>query len=249
MKQYLIRLDDACPTMDHVKWGRMEEILDYYGVKPMVGVIPHNEDPKQMIEAEEVEFWNEGGTLKRWKKKRWVIALHGYNHCYTSNEGLKGFNPLWSRSEFAGLPVAEQCKKIRKGIAIMRNAGINPRYFFAPSHTFDENTLVALRKESDIRIISDTIATKPYTYRDFVFFPQFSGSCKAMPFSGVFTFCLHPTTMNDKAFKHTEEFLKAHKDEFLSFDDINLNSVGTKTCLSRLLSWVYFLQRNIRGIK
>ena len=77
MKKYLIRLDDACPTMDHAKWRLMEEILDRYGVKPMVGVIPHNEDPRLMIDTEETGFWYEGGTLKRWIKKGWTIALHG----------------------------------------------------------------------------------------------------------------------------------------------------------------------------
>lgn len=47
------------------------------------------------------------------------------------------------------------------GVAVMREYGINLKYFSALSHTFDENTLVALQEESDIRIISDTIATRP----------------------------------------------------------------------------------------
>ena len=45
IKKYLIRLDDACPTMDWGKWRRMERILDKYKVKPMVGIIPENNDP------------------------------------------------------------------------------------------------------------------------------------------------------------------------------------------------------------
>jgi len=55
-----------------------------------------------------------------------------------------------------------QKQKIRDGYAILKEYGLTPKYFFAPSHTFDENTLVALKECSDIRIISDTIATKPY---------------------------------------------------------------------------------------
>jgi len=46
---YLIRLDDACSTMDSAKWQRVETILDCYGVRPLVGVIPDNNDPKQKI--------------------------------------------------------------------------------------------------------------------------------------------------------------------------------------------------------
>lgn len=44
--KYLIRLDDACPTMDKAKWQRIFDILDGNGVRPMVGIIPHNEDSK-----------------------------------------------------------------------------------------------------------------------------------------------------------------------------------------------------------
>ena len=57
MKRYLIRLDDACPTMDHAKWQRMEDILDKYGIKPMVGVIPNNEDSQLKIKNEDEGFW------------------------------------------------------------------------------------------------------------------------------------------------------------------------------------------------
>lgn len=205
--QYIIRLDDACPTMDHSQWQRMEEILDKYSIKPMVGVIPHNEDLAQQIDPADGDFWTK---VKEWEKKGWTIALHGYNHCYDCNGGMKGLNPMWKRSEFAGLPLEEQRVKIRKGVATMREHGINPKYFFAPSHTFDDNTLTALRDESDIRIISDTIATRPYKYRDFVFIPQFSGQCREMKMNGLFTFCFHPNTMNDAAFDRMDKFLKKH---------------------------------------
>jgi len=66
-------------------------------------------------------------------------------------------NPLWTRSEFAGLKLEEQKEKIKKGLSIMKENGVEPGYFFAPSHTYDSNTLNALESESNIRIISDTI--------------------------------------------------------------------------------------------
>ena len=40
MSQYILRLDDASDYMDVKKWQRMEELLDRYGIKPLVGVIP-----------------------------------------------------------------------------------------------------------------------------------------------------------------------------------------------------------------
>ena len=41
------------------------------------------------------------------------IALHGYNHCYISDKGLDGLNPLWSRSEFAGVSLGIQNRRFR----------------------------------------------------------------------------------------------------------------------------------------
>lgn len=243
---YLIRLDDACPTMCRDKWGRMEEILDRYGVKPMVGVIPHNEDSMQVVDEEDALFWEK---VKNWEQKKWAIALHGYNHCYTSDDGLKGLNPFWHFSEFAGVPIEKQRDEIKLGVSIMREHNINPKFFFAPGHTFDENTLVSLREESDIRIISDTIALKPYRHGDFVFIPQFSGHCREMKMKGVFTFCFHPNTMNDVAFEQTESFIKEHRNEFTSFDTLELNNLKGKSVVDKLLSFGYFTYRKIRKLQ
>ena len=245
-QKYLIRLDDASPTMSKEKWGRIEEILDQYGVKPMVGVIPHNEDPEQLIAQEDLGFWSK---VKEWEKKGWTIAMHGYNHCYASDEGMKGLNPIWKRSEFAGLSLEVQKKKIRQGVFIMRNNDVNPKYFFAPSHTFDENTLEALRKESDIRVVSDTIGRYPYKHGDFYLIPQILGHCAKMPFGGVYTFCFHPNTMKERAFVALESFLKANKEHFISFEEINFSRYGNKKMLDRLLSWAFFFYRRVRGLR
>lgn len=245
-QQYLIRLDDACPTMNHQKWGGMEALLDKYSINPMVGVIPHNEDNEQIIDEADPLFWQK---VKDWEQKGWAIALHGYNHCYTSDGGLQGLNPMWGRSEFAGLPLEEQRNKIKDGMSIMIENGVVPKYFFAPSHTFDDNTLIALKEESDIRIISDTIATKPYNYKGFTIIPQLGGHCAEMHIPGIWTFCLHPSVMSDDNFLQTEAFIKQHREQFISFNDLDFSKIGKKDMISRLLSGVYFTYRRIRGIK
>lgn len=246
MNKYLIRLDDACPTMDAAKWQRIEDMLDRYGVRPMVGVIPANNDPKQKIDSEDFTFWDK---VKSWVNKGWAIALHGYDHCYISEDGLKGLNPLWARSEFAGVSLEKQKEKIREGVKIFRSHGIDPQYFFAPSHTFDENTLLALKEESNIRIISDTIATKPYKDGDFIFLPQLGGHCTEMKLHGIWTFCLHPSTMTDDNLVATEQFIRERQQEFIGFDELNLSGLKRKTFVGHLLSWLYFTQRKLRGVK
>ena len=244
MKKYLIRLDDACPTMDSVRWLKMEYLLDKYGVRPMVGIIPANADPKQMIDKEDGLFWEKALA---WRNKGWAIALHGFDHCYISSDS--GINPLWNRSEFAGVSLEQQKQKISDGVAILKKHGLNPKYFFAPSHTFDENTLQALRECSDIRIISDTIATRPYRRGEFVFIPQIGGHCVDMPLSGVYTFCFHPNTMTDANFDALESFIKPHNSDFCGFDELDLKGVRGKCLKDKFISWLYFTRRKLRGIK
>lgn len=244
--KYLIRLDDACPCMDSKKWLLMEDILDKYGVKPLVGIIPANADPKTMIESEDPGFW---GKAHSWEKKGWQIALHGYDHVCISDEGMNGLNPFWKRSEFAGLSIGHQREKIRAGIEIFRQHGFDPKFFFAPSHTFDEKTLIALKEESNIKIISDTIALKPYKKGEFTYIPQITGHCVKMLIAGVYTFCFHPNTMKDEDFEALERFLQRYRDHFVDFDSIDINKAKPLSLLDKFVSGIFFGIRKIRGLK
>ena len=132
---------------------------------------------------------------------------------------------------------------------MLHQQGFEPKYFFAPSHTFDLNTLEALRVETDIRIVSDTIGRFPYKHSDFVFIPQISGHCAKMSLSGIYTFCFHPNTMKDKDFVALEDFLMLYRDSFISFDGIDLSKYGKKKVVDRLLSWGFFTYRKIRGLR
>ena len=150
MAKYIIRLDGACEKMDVEKWLRMENILDKYKIKPLVGIIPNCEDTQMDKYPYNANFWE---IVKRWIDKGWMIAMHGYNHVYTTDCG--GINPVNKRSEFAGESLDVQREKIRLGVSVFKAHEIVPKVFFAPSHTFDENTLLALEAESQIRIISE----------------------------------------------------------------------------------------------
>ena len=97
---YLIRLDDASDHMNIEQWDRMERMLDENGVKPLVGIIPVNRDPMLLEVAEDPGFWEKA---RHWQEKGWRIALHGFEHLYTSN--CAGINPVHDRSEFAGTPL------------------------------------------------------------------------------------------------------------------------------------------------
>ena len=235
MSNYIIRLDDAAPKRDKAKWDRMENLLDRYGIKPLVGVIPDIKDPMMDRYPFDFDFWD---RVHRFEEKGWIIAMHGYQHLYTTKCG--GINPVNKRSEFAGETIDVQCEKIRSGLMIMRSHGLEPRVFFAPSHTFDENTVSALKSESEIKIISDTIAADVYTKYGMTFVPQQSGKVRKLPFRTV-TFCYHPNSMNDNAFEVLECFLKKYKDKFIPFP---VNECSRKQSLfDKLLTFLYFIRR------
>lgn len=234
---YVIRLDDASDYNNLSNWNRMEKILNSYSIKPIVGVIPNNQDPS-MVKAykKNNDFWKK---VKQWQNSGWIIAMHGYNHVYITDEG--GINPIQKRSEFAGVSLKKQEDKIKNGIEIFKSNGIIPDAFFAPSHTFDENTLLALKKNSDIRIISDTIANDIYFENDFYFLPQQSGRVRKLPFKFV-TFCYHPNTMRDNDFDELENFIKENRNKFNSLDIKNLTK-RNKNILDKFLSLLYFARR------
>lgn len=230
-----MRLDDACEKMDVGAWQRMEDLLDSYAVKPLVGIIPHCEDPQMDKYPMDASFWDK---VNGWRSKGWAFALHGYNHVYNTSSG--GINPVNKRSEFAGNTYETQAEKIREGVKVLRLHGIEPKVFFAPSHTFDKITLKALEDESEIRIISDTWAWRPYCKYGFTFVPQQSGMVRNVPFS-MTTFCYHPNTMKEKDFIELEEFLKKYANKFVVFPEQQVDR--KPTIIDKLLQKIYYLSR------
>ena len=240
---YLLRLDDAAEYMNIENWERMEKLLSAYAICPVFGIIPACRD-KGFCRLYEK---NDGAwqIFERWINKGWTPALHGYEHIYCTGDG--GINPYTDGSEFAGLPYDEQKEKIRNGYEILLSHGIKPQIFFAPSHTFDKNTLRALKENTDIRIISDTIATDIYFEDDFYFLPIISSNTRSIP-AEFTTFCYHPNTMNDAAFENLEEFLKSNSDKFIKFD-ISLLKKRKLSLKDKALRKAYFTVRRFRDIK
>lgn len=158
-----------------------------------------------------------------------------------------GINPVHKRSEFAGLSLAEQKEKISKGYKTLITMGLTPDFFFAPSHTYDENTLKALEEVTPIRGISDTIALQPYKQGVFTVIPCQMGQFRKPPVGGYWTFCFHPNGMPDDAFDIFEYFIKTNLERFISFSDIDMSKVGKKSIVDRLLSSVYFALRKMKG--
>ena len=234
--EYILRLDDACSTMDIVKWNRIENICDNFLIKPIIAVVPNNKDKKLIKNNIDLNFWNK---VRGWQNKGWHIALHGYDHVYTSNNS--GLVPFNNKSEFAGVSLKTQLEKTQKGINIFEKEKVKTKIWIAPAHTFDQNTLKAIKLGSDIDIISDGISLRPFKRFGFKWLPQTIWHFRKMPF-GLWTACCHPNEMTDRGIDELEKFIQINAKNFV---DINKLKYKKWTIFNSLFSIFYWTTRKI----
>lgn len=215
----LFRLDDICPGLKYDNLIRLEEIFDKYGVKPMLGIVPCNEDSGLVVEQTTDNFWEE---MIRLQTKGWSVALHGYKHVYVNEcSGILEANPF---SEFAGVDLETQKQMISDGKHILEGHGLKVDYFMAPGHTFDENTLTALA-DAGIWKITDGYTKQPYIRGGITFYPCKLSEAKLV--DGMDTVCIHLNNWQDKDFEELEEFLKSNSDCVIEFSDAEASDAVT----------------------
>ena len=183
--QYLIRFDDICPTMNWDVWRQVEETLLALGVKPLLAIVPDNQDETLKVSEPNTRFWDE---VRVWQARGWTIGLHGYQHLYvTRDAGLLGIK---ASSEFSGLSRAEQQAKLRSALDIFEREHVIPEVWVAPAHSFDGQTLEVL-SALGVRCLSDGFSLYPHLdSRGMVWIPQQLWHFRKMPF-GLWTVCLH----------------------------------------------------------
>jgi peptidoglycan/xylan/chitin deacetylase (PgdA/CDA1 family) len=185
----------------------VETILNSYDIRPIVAVIPDNQDVTLHHGPPLADFW---GRMRRWQANGWTIGLHGYQHRYvTKSSGIIGVNRF---SEFAGLPFDEQYQKLKAAKTIFQRELLDADIWVAPAHSFDWNTVRVL-KQLEMHTISDGLHLWPY--RDeggLLWIPQQLGNFHKMG-PGVWTVCLHlddPAHADMRAFrKNIQRFRKS----------------------------------------
>ena len=230
--KYIIRLDDACETMDLERWEKIELILDELDVKPIVAVIPNNKDESLFFRNKIDTFWE---LIRSWQEKGWNIALHGYEHKYHKINRKDQYLPLYDRSEFACLNKKKQANKIIKGINIFKDKNITTKIWVAPSHSFDETTVSVIKDHTDIKFISDGMSLFPFTRNKMTYIPQQLWVPFKFPF-GVWTICLHPNNMNDI---QINQFKKSISQKFFNGKFINLDLIENYISNNNIFSLLF----------
>ena len=91
--------------------------------------------------------------------------------------------------------------------------------FMAPAHTFDKNTLKALKKNG-FRAVTDGFGEAPYIRDELVFYPI--AAKRSDCFSnkeGYTTLVLHANMMNDKDCEILETQLEKNREKLISYSE------------------------------
>lgn len=224
-KVCLVRLDDFCPTMDFVQFQRAFDLLDSYNIKPLIGVIPDNQDEDQIIDSPMDGYWV---FLKKLQDMGYDIAMHGYTHVY-DQESPKTLICGRKHSEFAGNSFEVQLQKILDGKKILNSHGLFTDFFFAPAHSYDKNTLKALKKAGFI-YISDGLSSKPYFQCGVKCLPCRSFGVPLRQKKGIAVAVCHPSEWGKEnkkgGYDDLARFCNMNSDMFISFSELKEMKAG-----------------------
>tara|TARA_B100001057_G_scaffold170504_1_gene171289 strand:- start:620 stop:1372 length:753 start_codon:yes stop_codon:yes gene_type:complete len=236
----LIRIDDVAENMNWNYMDKCEKLFDKLNIKPLVGIIPLNEDPEFSKFPKNENFWN---RVENWQKKGWEITMHGCNHLYTQKSDKKDIFNYGGNSEFYGLDYSIQLKKIKTGLEEFKKRNIYIRSFFAPNHIYDQNTLKAL-KNSEIRIVIDGYGLFPFYKNEILFIPQLFYKEIILPF-GIQSTQIHLNEWDDKYFEKFTNFI-VEKNEKIT--DLNyILSIKKPNIFKNLTN--YLVELSLKGLR
>lgn len=209
----IIRLDDITENMNWHFMDKCELLFDKYNIKPLLGVIPNNKDSDLLLYPKKENFWEH---VRKWSDKGWEISMHGNTHVYETNTNKKDFFGYGGRSEFFGQDYNIQKSKIEIGLKKFKDEKINIRSFFAPNHTYDLNTLRAL-KDCKLAYVIDGYGLMPYGNDGLTFIPQLFYKEILLPF-GIQSTQVHLNYWKDKDFDKFEKFISDNYKKIVPFD-------------------------------
>lgn len=216
----LIRLDDIAENMNWDLMKKIELLFEEYSIKPILGVIPENKDSELLSHPKKNDFWEQ---VRNWRDKGWEITMHGYNHVYDKFSKNEDYFNYGGGSEFCGHSLEIQILRIKNGLEKFKAEKIKIKSFFAPNHTYDKNTFIAL-KSSGINEVVDGYGLMPYIENDIKFIPQLFYKVLMLPF-GIQSTQIHLNKWNQKDFDNFKNFIKKNSTKIITYDQA-LNKIN-----------------------
>ena len=240
----LIRIDDIAENMNWDLMEKSELLFEKYGIKPVLGVIPENKDDTLLSYPKKNDFWEK---VRIWKNKGWEIAMHGYTHVYDKKTKRDDYFNHGGDSEFCGHSLETQELRIKKGLEKFDSEKIKIRAFFAPNHTYDQNTFVAL-KNNGINEIIDGYGLMPYSENNIKFIPQLFYKVFALPF-GIQSTQIHLNYWEQKDFDNFEKFIVKNSNKIITYDEAlkKINNNFFHNSIKNLSAKILKLKRIIKS--
>ena len=240
----LLRIDDVAENMNWKYMDKSEKLFDKINVKPLVGIIPENKDPSLLSFPKNPFFWQ---RVKSWQEKGWEISMHGFNHLYDSKTKFKDYFGYGGDSEFFGHNYNHQFKKIKLGKEKLLSEGLKVNSFFAPNHTYDKNTFLAL-SNNNIEVIIDGYGLFPYSEHNLTFIPQlFHKETIMLPF-GFQTTQIHLNNWEEKYFNKFQSFLVKNKGRIMTYHQV-LNKTSNSKLKKLIRNFLKLTLLNVRKFK
>lgn len=244
-----VRIDDITPDMDWDSFYKFKQLLDEYGVKPLLGVVPDNRDENLRQGTKRDDFWD---YLRSLQTEGWSIALHGLKHIYTTKQG--GAFPLNHFSEYAGVSYDEQKEMLIQGMHILEKHGIATTVFMAPGHSYDRNTLTILR-ELGFCYVTDGFGSYPYRDKKsgLIFLPiAFRSHSDILKKHGYTTLVYHINGTSKEQMQQYGAFLKQNRNNFIPYRELLKVTPVERTAIGKIKEKImanskYFMVR-IRGL-
>ena len=239
----LVRIDDVTENMNWEIMNKCESLFNKYNIKPILGVVPNNQDPAFLSFPKEENFWDK---ITNWQKNGWEISMHGYSHVYENETFKKDYFSIGGKSEFFGKSLEEQTSKINKGLNIFNKKKVKIRSFFAPNHTYDKNTFLAL-KNCGVNQVIDGYGIMPYFEMDIKFIPQLFYKLITLPI-GVQCTQIHLNDWNDNNFNEFQNFIEKNKNSIVTYDFVlkNYTAGFFSKLINKLIKKILISVRNFK---
>ena len=216
-QKLMVRFDDITEDMNWDLFYQTLNLLKEYGIKPLLGVVPDNQDANLKIGKQKENFYE---IIRELQNDGYIIAMHGYYHLYETNDaGILGINNF---SEFAGLPYETQYRKLKNAKEIFANEKIDTKIFMAPGHSYDKNTLKAL-KELGFMYITDGLINKVYKREGMIHIPCTLKS--KINRKRMDTICIHTNNNTEKKLIELKNILEQNRGRISDFTVEGLGDV------------------------
>ena len=189
MKRLLIRFDDLSPYTNMDIINEIKTVCKKYKSAVLLCIIPFCED-KNLIENNTNngdKFWE---AMLYCQEQNSILGLHGYKHVLWRNKSRQIF-PISMKTEFCGLKEDIQRNMIKKGRDFLEKKGLNIRFFAAPAHSMDQNTVKVL-KELNIKVVSDGFFSECTLWKGIKWLPLKSWKETRKFIGPLSTICKHP---------------------------------------------------------